>query len=138
MNRGIMKRKLKWLAVVLAVLLVGFSAALFLWPRDRITKASWEKIRLGMQEKEVEDILGGPGLTGDYPPEFSLVMSGGVTIFDEKQYDFRNHRRRYWIGRGGALGISIDHEGIVRLKSFHKLLSLEPSFLDRLRDSLGW
>lgn len=133
-----MKRKLKWMAVVLAVLLLGFSATLFLWPRDRITKASWERIGLGMQEKEVEDILGGPGLTGDYAPRFSLVMSGGVTFFDEKRYDFRNNRRKYWIGRRAVLGVSIDQEGIVRLKSFHKLHSLEPSFLERLRDWLGW
>jgi hypothetical protein len=32
-----MKRKLKWLALVLAVSLLGFGTALLLWPRDRIT-----------------------------------------------------------------------------------------------------
>ena len=57
-----MKRKLKWTAVVLAVLLLGFGAAIFLWPRDRITAESWEKIQLGMTVEEVQDILGGPGL----------------------------------------------------------------------------
>ena len=36
-----MKRKLKWLAIVLAVSLLGFGTALLLWPRDRIQDA-WE------------------------------------------------------------------------------------------------
>jgi hypothetical protein len=35
-----MKRKLKWLAIVLAVLLLGLGTAFFLWPRDRITAES--------------------------------------------------------------------------------------------------
>src|SRR5262245_54552616 len=57
-----MKRKLKWLAIVLAVLLLGFGTALLLWPRDRITAESWKQIQIGMSEKEVEDILGKRGL----------------------------------------------------------------------------
>jgi hypothetical protein len=32
-----MKRKLKWISLVLAVVLLGFGAAILLWPRDRIT-----------------------------------------------------------------------------------------------------
>ena len=59
-----MKRKLKWTATVLAVSLLGFGTALFLWPRDRITAESWEQIRVGMTEKEVVEILGQPsGMT---------------------------------------------------------------------------
>src|SRR6516165_10069540 len=58
-----MKRKLKWLAIVLAVSLLGFGTALLLWPRDRITAESWHKIRIGMTEEEVAEILGGPGMT---------------------------------------------------------------------------
>src|SRR5215467_633386 len=56
-----MKRKLKWLAVVLAVLLLGFGTALLLWPRDPITAESWKRIRVGMTVEEVERILGRPG-----------------------------------------------------------------------------
>jgi hypothetical protein len=56
-----MKRKLKWLAIVLALSLLGFGTALWLWPRDRITVESWKQIRLGMTEDEVAEILGGPG-----------------------------------------------------------------------------
>ena len=56
-----MKRKPKWIAVVLVVLLLGFGTALFLWPRDRITPESWRQIEIGMTENQVEEILGGPG-----------------------------------------------------------------------------
>ncbi len=60
-----MKRKLKWIAVVLAVLLLGMGVALLLWARDRITSDSWKQIRLGMTMEEVERILGGPGIITD-------------------------------------------------------------------------
>jgi hypothetical protein len=52
-----MKRKLKWLAIVLVVSLLGFGTALLLWPRDRITKESWDEIRLGMRLTDVEATL---------------------------------------------------------------------------------
>ena len=58
-----MKRKRKWLAIVLAVSLLGFGTALLLRPRDRITAESWRKIRIGMTEDEVEEILGRPAMT---------------------------------------------------------------------------
>jgi hypothetical protein len=58
-----MKRKLKWPAIVLAVSLLGFGTTLLLWPRDRITAESWQKIRIGMTEGEVTEILGGRGMT---------------------------------------------------------------------------
>src|SRR5262245_23145775 len=59
-----MKRKLKWIAVVLAVLLLGFGTALFLWPRDRITPSTYGRLTLGMTQKDVESLIGLP--PGDY------------------------------------------------------------------------
>jgi hypothetical protein len=80
-----MKRTLKWIGVVLVVLLIGFGLALFLWPRDRITRESWERIRIAMTEKEVESILGGRGMdAGEYQEalkkqagRFREVVRGG-------------------------------------------------------------
>ncbi|HMF18115.1 MAG TPA: hypothetical protein VKE98_12960, partial [Gemmataceae bacterium] len=60
-----MKRKLKWTAAVLAVLLLGFGTAIFLWPRDRITVETYKKLRIGITEGEVEGLLGGPGISED-------------------------------------------------------------------------
>ena len=46
-----MKRQLKRIGVVLALLVLGGGVALFLLPRDRITADSWTQIRLGMSMK---------------------------------------------------------------------------------------
>ncbi|HMF17746.1 MAG TPA: hypothetical protein VKE98_11100 [Gemmataceae bacterium] len=86
-----MKRKLKWLAIVLAVSLLGFRAALLLWPRDRITAESWHKIRIGMTEKEVAEMLGGPGmfwketLLSIFPMRVFLTVSAIGLAGDSKQ-----------------------------------------------------
>jgi hypothetical protein len=91
-----MKRKLKWLAIVLAVSLLGFGMALFLWLRDRISAKSWRYIEIGMTENQVEEILGGPGMSWEQlkgrhflgavvrcePSNFSLVP------IDEDTYRF--------------------------------------------------
>ncbi|HMF18113.1 MAG TPA: hypothetical protein VKE98_12950 [Gemmataceae bacterium] len=116
-----MKRKLKWLAIVLAVLLVGFGTALFLWPRDRITKASWEKIRIGMTEKEVEGILSGPGK--------SLGRPG-------QGWDNTKRGEKVWLGRRGSILISFKN-GVV-IGKFWEKDDYGPTFVDRLRDWLGW
>jgi hypothetical protein len=57
-----MKRKRIWLGTFLILVLLGVGA-FFLWPRDRITPESYEGIKIGMTDKEVESILGGPGIT---------------------------------------------------------------------------
>src|ERR1700730_3162439 len=72
-----MKRKLKWLGVGLAVLLLGVGTALLLLPRDRITPQSWKQIRLGMTEKEVEGILGGTGINDEEFEEFWALERNG-------------------------------------------------------------
>ena len=77
-----MKRKLKWLAVVLAVSLLGFGTPIFLWPRDRITAESLTRIHAGMTEKEVEHILGGPGKKPPFTSDTStevLIVEADVT-----------------------------------------------------------
>jgi hypothetical protein len=70
------RKRLKLLAAVVVVLAAGTTLAL--WPRpDRITRASYERIREGMSRADVEAVLGPPGdyRTGPTTPEYSL--SGG-------------------------------------------------------------
>ena len=143
-----MKRKLKWLAIVLTVLLLGFGTALLLWPRDRITVESWQKIRIGMTEDEVVDILGGPGMTyegafvqyerlekelGKPPLEFPgpwlQEPEEGLPVLD---------RVRIWNGRPGSILIELDQDNHVCLKRFQGLRWTNGGILDRLRDWLGW
>jgi hypothetical protein len=137
---GTMKRKLKWIAVLLIVLLAGMAAALFLWPRDQITLESWKKIRIGMTENQVEEILGGPGLNVENfwrdwwkkQQEFSLVG------FSPHEGAVVTEPATYWVGRSGLIGIKFDEDGHVTGKIFSTVESTQQSFRDRLRDWLGW
>jgi hypothetical protein len=114
------------MAVMLVVLFVGFGAALYLWPRDRITAESYEQIRVGMTEKDVEDILGGPGKKPPFTSNGIFVRRGVAETFS------------FWIGRNGFIEIEFDNDRRVIDKYFHKVQSSDPISIDRLRDWLGW
>jgi hypothetical protein len=143
-----MKRKLKWLAIVLAVSLLGFGTALLLWPRDRITAESWRKIRIGMTEDEVVEILGRPAMTdkeadaeygrvrkelGLRPFEFEALLEEPVV---RRPLDL--DRLKSWIGRRGSIAIELDQDNRVSWKSFQGGRWINDGILDRLRDWLGW
>jgi hypothetical protein len=139
-----MKRKLKWLAVVLVVLVVGPGLALLLWPRDRITVDSWKQIRIGMTEKEVEEVMDGPGVSEEEFTAYILDL--------EKDGNFRAleivgqepkgilgvEDRKYWIGGRGYFQIDFNPPDHVFLKTFYRFRSPDPNLLDRLRNWLGW
>jgi hypothetical protein len=140
-----MKRKLKWLAIVLAVSLLGFGTALLLWPGDRITAESWQKIRIGMTEKEVVGILGRPGMSHEEaevqydrlkkelgPPafEFEDLSAEGNWLF--------GRTGKIWTGRRGRIEIEFDQDNHVCWKAFQGGRWINGGILDRLRDWLGW
>ena len=144
-----MKRKLKWLAIVLVVSLLGFGTALLLWPRDRITVESWEKIRIGMTEDEVVEILGGPGMTDkeDRMEYLRLEKELGrrpwafadpTLVEPEGRGPLFWDRIKIWTGRRGRIGIELDQDNHVRWKSFNGVRWINRGILDRLRDWLGW
>jgi hypothetical protein len=143
-----MKRKLKWLAIVVAVLLLGFGAALLLWPRDRITAESWQRVRIGMTEDEVVGILGSPATTtyeeadAQYrqlekeldraPWEFEgpiLEEPAGKFVVGETG--------KIWNGRRGIIAIDLDQNNHVCRKTFHGGRWINGNIFDRLRDWLG-
>ena len=145
-----MKRKLKWLAIVLAVSLLGFGTALFLLPRDRITAESWKQIRLGMTVEEVEAILHGPGLSWkEYEAKEMEALDGGQALMANEVLEepiggfLANEldKTLVWRGRHGELGVQVDREGHVRLKYFKGgqiVRGIDPTIFGRLRDWLGW
>jgi hypothetical protein len=142
-----MKRKLKWLAIVLAVSLLGFGTALLLWPRDRITAESWQKIRIGMTEDEVVKILGGPGINRDeyWHLHFGLEKELGRFPFEfkgaklqEPEAWLQGDETKFWTGQRGMIIIELDQDNKVCLKSFQGVRWINQGFLDRLRDWLGW
>ena len=139
-----MKRKLKWAAVFLALLLLGFGVALFLLPRDWITLATWKDIRVGMKVKEVEGLLGKPGmpfkeLCEQWRDHLSkvLVIEGKALAEEPRSRFWGNEETFHWLGRRGIIEIQFDQRGQVRGKIFWGISPAEPSFLDCLRDWLG-
>jgi hypothetical protein len=151
---GTMKRKLKWTAVVLVVSLLGFGTALFLWPRDRITVESWQKIQIGMTEEEVAEILGGPGMgLEEYAAEYARRETElgrqpftieGLILEERAEYKglrglfLVSDRDKLWTGRRGRIVIRLDQDNDVCWKGFHGVRWVNRGILDRLRDWLGW
>ena len=144
-----MKRKRKWLAIVLAVSLLGFGTALLLWPRDRITAESWQKIRIGMTEKQVVEILGGPGVSGDkdwieYLRREKVLSRRPIDFEDPRleEPEWRgflvSDRAKIWTGRRGFIIIDLDQDNHICWKRFQGRREINGGIFDRLRDWLGW
>ena len=146
---GTMKRKLKWIAVALAVSLLGFGTALLLWPGDRITVESWQKIRIGMTEDEVAEILGSRGMSreeewdeyvrlekelGQPPFEYEDLRLQEPEMGGPSNWD----RVKIWTGRRRNIVIELDQDNQVCWKAFQGLRWSNGNILDRLRDWLGW
>jgi hypothetical protein len=110
-----MKRKLAWVCLLVAPLVIG-SAVLVLLPRDRITQANCDRIKKGMTEKEVEDILGSK-------------KDGFV--------DVGHNLGLYWNGLRGKIIVSMTpHEPIlVETAVFDRKVS--GNILEKIRDWLG-
>jgi hypothetical protein len=136
------------MAVVVAAVVV------MLWPRPtQVTRASCDRIRVGMSRTEVEAILGGP--PGDYRT--------GPTVGPEFDQSFRTVVHSAWTGPlppaptsvmplptikdwppieplaydtwqrdAGNVYVTFSPEGVVRIKSFSAAIKLEHGPLDNL------
>ena len=133
-----MKRKLKRTAAVLAVLLLGFGTVLLLWPRDRITVESWHKIRIGMTQKEVKEILGKSAVSLRSLRKHMLACGADSAGALLDEVDGSSESEKYWIGQNGIMVIGFDKDRKVVDRLFQALRSPEPHIIDRLRDWLGW
>jgi len=138
-----MKRKAKWMASVLALL--SFATALFVLPRDYITPASWKKIRVGMTEKEVEDILHSRGQDFEKAEKQLFQLKTGRLIYTDISFEEPvgftwddKLDNKVWLGQRGAIGIVFDKEGIVKSRMFQGYRFTESNLIDGLRDWLGW
>jgi hypothetical protein len=127
-----MKIKRKWLALFPVILLLGLGAAFLLWPRDRITGESHDMIHMGMTEKEVEDILGGPGIPYQEATQITGALNRLELIDQARKWDSKNTKT--WLGQRGIMNVEFDQGGKVKATAFTR----EPHFLDPLRDWLGW
>jgi hypothetical protein len=118
-----MKRKLAWVCLLVSLLVIG-GTVLFLLPRDPITQANCDRIKIGMTEKEVESILGRKNdqVAATWPPG----------------KEFENERRiLLWTGARGTI--------YVELANFDKTVAASPwfkesepeSFFEKIRNWLG-
>jgi hypothetical protein len=130
-----MKRRLAKITLLLSALLLVAGGALLLWPQDKINKASWKQIQLGMSENEVNGILGGPGLPWNHPWEQPIHM--GSSLREPNNTAWKLENPKCWMGRRGYMEIQFDEGGNVAAKLFRYAGPTDWTFVDRVRDWLG-
>jgi hypothetical protein len=121
-----------------AVLALPAVAGLFVWlqvPRPGMTKANYERIRLGMTLAEVEGILGGPA--GDYSRRCTaerfpaLVGGDGGDVVNLPDGTWK-----CWRSDEGEVGVLLTPDEHVAWKEAQEYVPAP--FLDRLRRLLPW
>ena len=121
-----MKRRLVVAVTVLALL----TSAAILWSivanRPSISFGNYERIQVGMTERQVEAILGGSPrweIEAERPKEARLHKLSGNVFWPAE-----------WWGRAGVITVYYDTDGIVYDKSFEELPfeAKPPSFWDYL------
>jgi hypothetical protein len=107
------RRRLAALALgLLALVLMGGFATRWLRPSSPISQANCDRVKDGMSETDVEEILGGPA--GNYQ-----VPSGAWV-------------RKLWIGRDGTAVVYFDQNDTVRHVHFTPAIPRE-SLLEKIR-----
>jgi hypothetical protein len=118
-------RRRRWLLVgLVAVALLG--CGLFVWvvyPKHRINRDSFEQIRSGMTEAEVEAVLG--AAAGDYRTTPTL-----------EYFSTRLMPDRQWSCNECRVGVWLNPDGKVRKKEYLELVPRPTSLLDRFRHLL--
>jgi SmpA / OmlA family len=121
--RSLMRR---WWIWVLAIVLAGGGALplcyYLILPKVQATRDNYEKIRRGMNEQEVEAILGGP--PGDY-------TTGPWRVELREAWD-KGHTRRLWISDSGRIAVFFDQQGLARSAAFVELHVDELPIIERI------
>jgi hypothetical protein len=128
-----MKRKRIWLGTFLILFLLGVGA-FFLWPRDRITPESYEKIKIGMTDKEVESILGSPGVQKKWNSFVPLPGAGEKVVIE---HCLVGQDCNFWESRRCVIALQFDEARIVTGR-LSVTRSPHRNLWERLWDWLGW
>ena len=92
-----------------------------------------------MSEKEVEGILGRAGMSPEKSEIGHFFDLRHQFVLAEPNYLVWSHNfgtHKYWTSQRGCIQVNFDSRGYVREKAFWR--SAEPTFIDRIRDWLGW
>jgi hypothetical protein len=129
-----------WLAVVVVGVTAAFVPDLVrllgsTLLRPGVTKANFEWIAVGMQQRQVEALLGGPpGYYSQRDPTRMNCNNGYGSLAPPG----RVARTEAWWGDTGIVLVQFDATGSVVGKGFNEMWRPEPPpFLDRLRAALG-
>jgi hypothetical protein len=152
-----MRRRVLMLASLICAGIVALFAFVFWWPNEppnRINNESYELIRPGMSEIEVEEILGGPygqyfrgKVRGAKPGN---IIGPNPLIF--RAYEFRKgdlcqtvrlngdlvHDRKAWIADGLGIWVYFDEDGVVIDKEAHHLERDRESLREIVKRWIGW
>ena len=130
------KRLRLWVGLLVALVAIGFVGMLW-WtaPTHGVGWTGYERIELGMTEREVEKIVRKP--PGWYEP----LPAGEHQVYVHQaavEKGVRDSQKGYsWVSTEGHLGVSLDAAGKVVGVSFTPTSRVRPSFLDRFRRWLG-
>jgi hypothetical protein len=137
------KRKLAWCSLALFVVAAG---AFFLWPRDPISQATYDKIRIGMTLEEAEDLVGGPSIgVGEMIDQLVkrrrvLLPAAPLDVLHEgndwSKVESDQNRIQCWAGMDGGIAVQVGDDGRIIGKRFERWPS--PGLLERFRIMLGW
>ena len=133
--------------LILVAALVAFTCLLLgvlvaLPPRSGVTKANYDRTRMGMSYwEEIESILGEPGDSTTGPYAFgvprNIESAPNIKIGHFSRPFHAVPGRRAWIGDEGIIIIYFDSKDKVVYKSFWDVEPVNPSFYQRLRRMTG-
>jgi hypothetical protein len=144
-REGGMNRRTFLLGVAMCALALAFALLDHLFA-DPIRPANYRKINLGMNEREVECLLGMPSTDsgrGLAPGEISYTvkvdMDGRFRRKLLRGSRFIPFSPKYWAGRDWQIAVGFDEKGVAVAKELDRFERQGQSgLLDRLRTSLGW
>jgi hypothetical protein len=136
------KRKLAWYALAMFII-VG--VLWLVWPRDPISRETYQKIQMGMTLEETEVLVGRP----------SINMAEMMDILVKRHVRWITHPESVlhegndwsksrpdltkimcWEGTGGGIAVQLGDDGRVIGKRYEERQSA--GLVDRLRNVVGW
>jgi hypothetical protein len=103
--------------VPIALLLIGAVLVLMLWPQERITRQNFGRIRLGMSQAEIHQLLGSPhyqvveiGLVRE--PEL-YATNRWLSTEEKRRSGYRDYRREQWSSPELSISVIMDLQGEV-------------------------